>query len=78
VGYPAWSRAGDSIYGLSLAERAILAFDLKRRRFERVADLGEADDVSVQWWMGLTADDAPLILRESGLWDLYVLDWAAP
>ena len=27
---------------------------------------------------GLDPDDAPLILRNTGMWDLYVLDWEAP
>jgi len=28
--------------------------------------------------MGLDPDDAPLVLRNVGMWDLYVLDWEAP
>jgi hypothetical protein len=28
--------------------------------------------------MGLDSEDAPLVLRDTGMSDIYVLDWEAP
>jgi Tol biopolymer transport system component len=80
LGYPRWSRDGRAIYGLSTTERAVMRFDLASRTLEVLADLQPIEEgpASVQGWMGLGPGDAPLVLRESGMWDLYVLDWQQP
>jgi len=75
--YPNFSRDGSAIYGLSLDERAIFRFRIGERRRERVADLGTIEPTA-PWhevWMGLDPDDAPLILRNTGFSDLFVLEW---
>ena len=81
VGYPTWSRDGRWIYGLSVDERAVLRLKVEDPRPERVASLGAIDPTAPSQsssWMGLDPDDAPLVLRNVGMWDLYVLDWEAP
>ena len=80
VSFPSFSEDGRMVYGLATAEHAVLRFDLRARRFERVADLQPVEEgtSSVQAWMGLAPGDAPLVLRDSGIWDLYVLDWERP
>jgi hypothetical protein len=75
--YPTFTRDGAAVYGLSLDERAIFRFTLAARRLEKVADLGGIEPTA-PWmaaWMGLDPSDAPLVLRNTGLADLYVLDW---
>ena len=80
LNYPTWSRDGSAIYGLSLDERAVFRLRLPGLRPEKVASLGPVDPTapSQQPWMGLDPDDTPLVLRDTGMWDLYVLDWEAP
>jgi hypothetical protein len=81
LGYPTWSHDGRWIYGLSLDERAVLRLKPEDPRPERVASLGAIDPTAPSQsssWMGLDPDDAPVVLRSAGMWDLYVLDWEAP
>ena len=75
--YPTFSRDGTTIYGLSLDERAIYRFAIGDARRVKVADLGTIEPTA-PWhdvWMGLDPTDAPLILRNTGFSDLFVLDW---
>ena len=75
--YPTFSRDGSAVLGLSLDERAIYRFTLAGRRREKLADLGILEPTA-PWmaaWMGLDPDDKPLVLRNTGVSDLYVLDW---
>jgi Tol biopolymer transport system component len=77
--YPTFTRDGATVYGLSLDDRAIYRFTLAERRLVKVSDLG-AIEPTAPWmsaWMGLDPDDAPLVLRNTGLSDLYLLDWEA-
>jgi serine/threonine protein kinase/dipeptidyl aminopeptidase/acylaminoacyl peptidase len=80
LSYPTWSHDGRAIYGLSLDQRAVFRLTVEGRRVEKVASLGPIEPTapSQQPWMGLDPDDAPVILRNTGMWDLYVLDWEAP
>jgi hypothetical protein len=75
--YPTWGRDGQSVYGLSLDERAIYRFRIGRPGREKVADLGSVQPTAPWFdaWMGLDPNDAPLVLRSSGLTDLFVLDY---
>jgi len=77
--YPTWARDGRTLYGLSLDERAIYRFRIDQPGREKVADLGPVQPTApwLDAWMGLDPDDAPLLLRSSGLCDLFVLDYAA-
>jgi len=75
--YPTFSRDGTFVYGLSLDDRAIYRFRIGEHQRERVAELGTIEPTA-PWqevWMGLDPDDAPLILRNTGFSDLFVLDW---
>ena len=75
--YPTWARDGATVYGLSLDERAIYRFRVGRPGREKVTDLGSVQPAAPWFdaWMGLDPDDAPLVLRSSGLTDLFVLDY---
>jgi Tol biopolymer transport system component len=77
--YPTFARDGSTVYGLSRDERAIYRFRLDDGRRVKVAELGTIEPTA-PWqevWMGLDPDDAPLILRNTGFSDLFVLDWAS-
>jgi Tol biopolymer transport system component len=77
--YPTWTRDGTSVVGLSLDDRAIYRFRVGRPGREKVAELG-AVQPAAPWfdaWMGLDPGDAPLVLRDAGLTDLFVLDYAS-
>jgi eukaryotic-like serine/threonine-protein kinase len=81
LSYPTWSRDGRAIYGLSLDQGGIFRLTVEGRRLEKVASLGPIEPTAPSQqptWMGLDPDDAPVILRNTGMWDLYVLDWDAP
>jgi hypothetical protein len=76
--YPTWARDGRTVYGLSLDARALFRFRVGEPGRERVADLGPVEPTApwLDAWMGLDPDDAPLLLRDTGLSDLFVLDYA--
>jgi Tol biopolymer transport system component len=79
LGYPTWSRDGRAIYGLSVDEGAVFRLEVEGRRLERVASLGPVEPTAPLGspWMALDPDDAPVVLRDTGMWDLYLLDWEA-
>jgi eukaryotic-like serine/threonine-protein kinase len=75
LAYPVWSRDGRHVYFAAGAE-------VKRVRI----DDGHAEVVArltglIQGgygWMGLAADDSPLLVRDGGTQEIYALDWEAP
>jgi Tol biopolymer transport system component len=75
--YPTFARDGQTVYGLSLDERAIYRFRIGRPGREKVTDLGSVQPTAPWFdaWMGLDPNDAPLVLRSSGLTDLFALDY---
>jgi serine/threonine protein kinase/Tol biopolymer transport system component len=76
VSFPDWSKDGAYLYFLSWPEKpAILRYRVSDGKVERLVDLkdfrptGYWDD-----WMGLDANDAPLLLRDTGLQDVYAME----
>jgi Tol biopolymer transport system component len=78
--YPTWTRDGRAIVGLNGRTRRIERRHMDSGRVEVVADVSGIPVVGVMgaWWMGLAADDSPLILRDRSTREFYVLDWEAP
>ncbi|HXY00313.1 MAG TPA: protein kinase [Candidatus Limnocylindrales bacterium] len=75
VSFPNWSKDGMYLYLLSWPEKpAVVRMRVSDSKLERVADLkdfrptGYWDD-----WMGLDPNDSPLLLRDTGLQDVYAL-----
>jgi hypothetical protein len=66
--------------GLNGRTRRIERWHVDSGRVEVVADVSGIPLVGVigAWWMGLAADDSPLVLRDRSTRELYVLDWKAP
>ena len=52
---------------------------IRDRKLERVADLKNFRQTGY-WnvWLGMTPDDSPLLLRDTGTQEIYALDWQAP
>jgi serine/threonine protein kinase/Tol biopolymer transport system component len=79
-GYPNWSKDGQFVYVLdSRAKGAVLRIRISDHKVEQVADLKNFISVgSYGTSLALTSDDAPLLLRDAGTQDVYVLDWQIP
>jgi len=80
VSFPNWSKDGKYIHFLSWPENpSVVRMRLSDYTLERVVNLedfrptGYWDD-----WMGLDPGDSPLLLRDTGLQDVYALDSEAP
>ncbi len=75
--YPTWTRDGRAYLGFDIRSRRILRRRLGSGRLEVVADLAEVPIVATMGapWMGLAADDSPLVLRDRTTRDFYVLEW---
>jgi Tol biopolymer transport system component len=78
--YPTWTRDGRAIVGLNVRTRRIERRHLDSGQVDVVADVSGIPVVGVMgaWWMGLAADDSPLILRDRSTREFYALDWEAP
>jgi hypothetical protein len=69
-----WSRDGQSIIGLNPGSRWIERRSLRTGRVERLAAVA---GLRLEW-IGLDAQDAPLVVEDQSTSDLYALDWEAP
>ena len=78
IGYPNWSRDGESFTGLGPGR--IVRWSRATPRLEPVADV--SDIPLLTWaanpWMGLASGGSPLVVRDRSTRDLYALDWEAP
>jgi Tol biopolymer transport system component len=82
LGYPSFTRDGQSVIGSSLtATPGIFAFSLRERRLEKVADLGTLRLTSPLFspnWITLGPDDAPIVLNDTSTHELYALELEWP
>jgi dipeptidyl aminopeptidase/acylaminoacyl peptidase len=82
IGYVAWSGDSETVYfdTARVEDPAFYRLRLRDRKLERLLSL--KDIRRVQWpqgpWTGLTPDNSPLALRDTGTEDIYALDWEAP
>jgi ABC-type ATPase with predicted acetyltransferase domain len=75
--YHKWSREGKYIYAYRLtAPNALYRIDVTKRRAETIVDLSNVH--YVEFWMGLSANDEPLLLRDLSTQEIYAFDWIAP
>jgi eukaryotic-like serine/threonine-protein kinase len=73
VAFPNWSRDSSSIYFLSWPEKpGVFRMRVKDSSVERVLNLQDFEPTGY-WedWLGLDPHDAPLLLRDTGLQDVY-------
>jgi eukaryotic-like serine/threonine-protein kinase len=77
LAYPNWTRDGKAIVGLVAASQQVVRVTLATGRRETLADLGATP--LVVWvtvpWIGLAADDTPLVTLDRGTRGFYALDW---
>jgi Tol biopolymer transport system component len=79
--YPQWSHDGKYIYFSTIGQGdpALFRLRIQDRKVEQWASLkGIRRTGSYGWWMGLTPDDSPLILRNIGSEDIYALEMEVP
>jgi eukaryotic-like serine/threonine-protein kinase len=78
--YPNWSKDSKSIYCLGeLTDPSLYRIKLSDRKIERLVSIkGFRFTGYFGFWLGLTPDDSPLILRDRGDREVYALDWEAP
>ena len=77
ISFPTWSRDGSYIYFLSWPEKpSVMRVRLSDSNLERVADLKDFHPTGY-WedWMGLDPGDSPILFRDTGLQDVYALDF---
>jgi len=80
LAYPCWSRNGQYVYFLQpAASPAVMRVGIRDRKPERVASLN-AFHMTGFWglWMGLAADDSPVLLRDAGTHEIVSMEWHAP
>jgi eukaryotic-like serine/threonine-protein kinase len=80
LGYPTWSRRGESVFFLNMAASpAVERVGIRERKVERVVSLKEFQ-MTGYWgsWLGLAPDDSPLLLKDTGAQDVVSLNWHEP
>jgi Tol biopolymer transport system component len=80
VGWLEWSTSGRYVYYKQLGTHAaLMRASLENRKAEEVADLTKIKNTG--WggglWVGLTPEDSPLLLRDTGTQEIYALEWHA-
>ncbi|MEJ2368140.1 MAG: protein kinase, partial [Acidobacteriota bacterium] len=78
--FPSWSRDGQYIYFLSTGQdSAVWRFRVRDKKMERIASLRNFQTTGFyNLWLGLTPDDSPLLLKDTGTHDIVAMDWVAP
>lgn len=77
MGFPNWSKNGEYIYFLHEEDQpSVMRIRIRDRKIERVADLKNFQQTGY-WgiWLGISPDDSPLLLRDTGTQEIYALDW---
>ena len=81
VGTFEWSKDGRFVYIKRLGkDAALLRVSLKTRKMEEVVSLRNVKYTGFEGghWFGVTPDNSPLLLRDTGTQEIYALDWQAP
>ncbi len=82
IAYTSWSHDSSHIYFStypSVGDPAIYRVRMGDYRLERMASLRNVNQAwSLGPWFGLAPDDSFLILRETGISEIYALDWQLP
>jgi eukaryotic-like serine/threonine-protein kinase len=82
IGYPTWSRSGDSIFFLDhlAAGDKVVRVSLTGHKLDEIVDLKNFRGAPflVGYWFGLAPDGSPLLVRDAGIWDFHALDVTLP
>jgi len=78
VGYNEWSHDGKYVYmrGYRAGAGELVRVRLKDRVLEHVLSLKDVPQLADGFasWIGLTPDDAPLLMRDRSVQEIYALD----
>jgi hypothetical protein len=81
VNYHSWSRDSKYIYADTFGGASgFFRIRISDRRLDwiaRIKDLRRTDG-TFGTWSGLTPDDSPLLVRDTGTQEIYALDWQIP
>ncbi|MGH9470579.1 MAG: protein kinase domain-containing protein [Terriglobia bacterium] len=82
VGYPCWSRDSQYVYFLRVVGNpAVERVGVRDRKVDQVVSLKAfqmAGNSTARAWLGLTPDDSPLLLKDTGGNEIVALDWHEP
>ena len=82
LGYNEWSHDGKYVYmrGSRGSAGAVLRVRIKDRMLEEILSLKDFPQLSevAAGWIGLTPDDAPLLMRDRSVQEIYALDLNFP
>ena len=82
VGYNEWSHDGKYLYLREIREGAgeLVRVRVKDRVLEHLLSLKDVPQLSDGFasWIGLTPDDAPLLMRDRSVQEIYALDLNFP
>jgi eukaryotic-like serine/threonine-protein kinase len=76
-----WSRDGRYVYyERHGSEHAVMRVHVDDHKVEKVVSLENMKRAGLLggFWFGLTPDDSPLVLRDTGTQEVYALDWQEP
>ena len=80
LGYPSWSHDGRFVYFLRLFTNAgVERVSVPDGKVEQVADLSKFQMTGVfNFWLGITPDDVPLVLKDAGSQEIVSMEWHEP
>jgi Tol biopolymer transport system component len=81
VNWANWSRDGRHVYFERHGkEHALLRVRVDDHTVEEVASLEHIKRAGLNggFWFGITPDNSPLVLRDTGTQEIYALDWQEP
>ena len=80
VGLLQWSANGQSVYYYRITEPALMRVRLSDHSVQEIVSLKDIKNTG--WagglWTGVTPDNAPILLRDTGTQEIYALDWQEP
>jgi hypothetical protein len=80
LAYPNWTRDSGAFCGYDVASSRIACFSMASRQLTVMAD--DLPFPLLSWlgnaWMGLDAEDRPLVTADRSTIGFYALDWEAP
>ena len=80
INYPNWSRDSQYVYFRNSAGPGVYRVRVSDRKVEKVASLAGISLVGMPYgaWIGLAADDSPMVLLDNSIREIYAIDWIAP
>jgi Tol biopolymer transport system component len=80
MGWPDWAHDSSSIYFLALDQGSVSRVEIRTQKLSKIVNLQRMRSTGgwAGWWLGLSPDESPLVLRDAGSTEIYASDWKAP